>query len=206
MKNHLVILLTAFPLISTQATEMVQLDAHEHGVGEMNIAIDNNQLTIELHAPGADIVGFEYAATRKIDLEAIETALGILSKPLMLFSVPDKAECVVKDAVAKLESEANHDDDHDDHDDDHDDHDEDHDDHDDHDEDHDDHDGGEHTEFHAEYLLECASMKAMTTITFSYFDAFASAVELDVKMISPKGAYAFEVSRSSNVIDLTDKL
>lgn len=193
MKNHLVILLTAFPLISTQATEMVQLDAHEHGVGEMNIAIDNNQLTIELHAPGADIVGFEYAATRKIDLEAIETALGILSKPLMLFSVPDKAECVVKDAVAKLESEANHDDDHDDHDDDH-------------DEDHDDHDGGEHTEFHAEYLLECASMKAMTTITFSYFDAFASAVELDVKMISPKGAYAFEVSRSSNVIDLTDKL
>lgn len=192
MKNHLVILLTAFPLISTQATEMVQLDAHEHGVGEMNIAIDNNQLTIELHAPGADIVGFEYAATRKIDLEAIETALGILSKPLMLFSVPDKAECVVKDAVAKLESEANHDDDDDDHDD--------------HDEDHDDHDGGEHTEFHAEYLLECASMKAMTTITFSYFDAFASAVELDVKMISPKGAYAFEVSRSSNVIDLTDKL
>ena len=44
------------------AEETRQLDAHEHGVGQLDIAFDGNQISMELHAPGADIVSFEYAA------------------------------------------------------------------------------------------------------------------------------------------------
>lgn len=118
-----------------------ELGAHEHGVGQLNIAIEDQTIAIEFMAPGADIVGFEYEATSDEDLAKIDTALETLGKPLDLFVLPDAAGCTVTNAVAELETEDEHDDHgHDDHGhDDHDDHG--HDDHDDHDDHgHDDHD------------------------------------------------------------------
>ena len=133
---HLIagIALSATPSLAEETT---QLDAHEHGVGQLNIAFDENKIAMELHAPGADIVGFEYGAKSDADLAAIDAALQTLSDPLGLFLIPEAASCIVITAHAKLESE---DSDHDDHDEEgHDDHDEEG--HDDHDEEgHDDHD------------------------------------------------------------------
>ena len=51
------LLTSAVPVL---AEETRQLDAHEHGVGALNIAFDQGRVAIEFHAPGADIVGFEY--------------------------------------------------------------------------------------------------------------------------------------------------
>ena len=114
------------------------------------------------------------------------------------------ASCTVIEAKAKLESEdADHG--HDDHDDDEDhndnDDDEDHNDHD--EEDHDDHDEEPgHTEFHAEYLLECGNLSAISEITFSYFEIFPNALELEIQVVSDKGATAFEVEREVAKLDL----
>jgi hypothetical protein len=204
---HLIagIALSATPSLAEETT---QLDAHEHGVGQLNIAFDENKVAMELHAPGADIVGFEYGAKSDVDLAAIDAALQTLSDPLSLFLLPEAASCIVITAHAKLESE---DSDHDDHDEEgHDDHDEEgHDDHDeeghdDHDEEgHDDHDEAPgHTEFHAEYLLECANLTEMSAITFSYFEIFPNALELEVQVISDKGATAFEIERDVAKLDL----
>ena len=204
---HLIagIALSATPSLAEETT---QLDAHEHGVGQLNIAFDENKVAMELHAPGADIVGFEYGAKSDVDLAAIDAALQTLSDPLGLFLLPEAASCIVITAHAKLESE---DSDHDDHDEEgHDDHDEEgHDDHDeeghdDHDEEgHDDHDEApSHTEFHAEYLLECANLTEMSAITFSYFEIFPNALELEVQVISDKGATAFEIERDVAKLDL----
>ena len=204
---HLIagIALSATPSLAEETT---QLDAHEHGVGQLNIAFDENKIAMELHAPGADIVGFEYGAKSDADLAAIDAALQTLSDPLGLFLIPEAASCIVITAHAKLESE---DSDHDDHDEEgHDDHDEEgHDDHDeeghdDHDEEgHDDHDKAPgHTEFHAEYLLECANLKEISAITFSYFEIFPNALELEVQVISDKGATAFEIERDVAKLDL----
>ena len=204
---HLIagIALSATPSLAEETT---QLDAHEHGVGQLNIAFDENKVAMELHAPGADIVGFEYGAKSDVDLAAIDAALQTLSDPLGLFLLPEAASCIVITAHAKLESE---DSDHDDHDEEgHDDHDEEgHDDHDeeghdDHDEEgHDDHDEAPgHTEFHAEYLLECANLTEMSAITFSYFEIFPNALELEVQVISDKGATAFEIERDLAKLDL----
>ena len=196
---HLIagIALSATPSLAEETT---QLDAHEHGVGQLNIAFDENKIAMELHAPGADIVGFEYGAKSDADLAAIDAALQTLSDPLGLFLIPEAASCIVITAHAKLESE---DSDHDDHDEEgHDDHDEEgHDDHD--EEDHDDHDEAPgHTEFHAEYLLECANLTEISAITFSYFEIFPNALELDVQVISDKGATAFEIERDVAKLDL----
>jgi hypothetical protein len=220
---HLIagIALSATPSLAEETT---QLDAHEHGVGQLNIAFDENKIAMELHAPGADIVGFEYGAKSNADLAAIDAALQTLSDPLGLFLIPEAASCIVITAHAKLESEdSDHDDHdeeghddhdeegHDDHDEEgHDDHDEEgHDDHDeeghdDHDEEgHDDHDKAPgHTEFHAEYLLECANLTEISAITFSYFEIFPNALELEVQVISDKGATAFEIERDVAKLDL----
>jgi len=200
-----------------------EVDAHVHGVGKLNIAIDGTTVAKEFHAPGADIVGFEYKAQNDEDLAAIEAALQTLSDPLNLFGWPEAAECTVTSASAELETEEEHDDhgddDHDDHDhdkeDDHGDHDEDHDDHD-HDEednhdhaehaDHDDHDHAEeasHTEFHAEYRFDCANPDALTELSFTYFDVFDNALEVEVQIITASGASAFEVERDAPTLDLS---
>lgn len=200
------------------AQETRQLDSHEHGVGQLDIAIDGSQVAMELHAPGADIVGFEYIAKSANDIAKVETALAVLAQPLALFGVPEAAQCTVVEARADVESE--HDEDgHEDHD--GDDHGEDHgeDGHEDHDDDehgedgHDDHDGDHdedqaqdagHSEFHAEYLLECADITAVSEISFAYFTAFPNALEVDVQVITAAGARAFEVERDSPMLDLGD--
>lgn len=174
-----------------------QLDAHEHGVGQLDIAFDGTQIAMELHAPGADIVGFEYAATSAEDRTAVDAAVATLARPLDLFVLPEAAGCSVVQASAELESEENHEDD-ERHDDDHgdDDHSDDHVGHDDHEE------GAGHTEFHAEYLLTCADPAAASEITFAYFEAFPNALEVEVQILSANGATAFEVERDALILDL----
>lgn len=208
-------------LLGTTAGSETQreLDAHEHGVGELNIAIDGVTIAIELHAPGADIVGFEYAAETAEDRAAIDNAVALLAKPMALFVLPADAACSVVQASAALETEDAHDDhahekedhaEHDDHDhaehDDHDAHDhEEHAEHDEHDhEEHDAHaDEASHSEFHAEYTLNCATPEAVTAIDFAYFEAFENARELEVQIVNGSGAQAFEVTRDSPRLDLS---
>ncbi|MDT2018146.1 MAG: DUF2796 domain-containing protein [Planktomarina sp.] len=187
MKTHHLVAGVILSATSSLAEETKQLDAHEHGVGQLNIAFSANKIAMELHAPGSDIVGFEYGAKTDADHAAIDTAIETLSDPSKLFVFPKVASCTVIEAKAKLESEdADHG--HDDHDD---------------DEDHDDHDEEPgHTEFHAEYLLECGNLSAISTITFSYFEIFPNALELEIQVVSDKGATAFEVEREVAKLDL----
>lgn len=199
--KHTISIIALIAAVPAFAEETRELDAHEHGVGTMNIAIDGTTVAMEFEAPGADIVGFEYEAESDADLAAIESALAVLAAPLELFVLPDAAGCTVVDAEAELEGEEDHDD-HDEHDEHgHDDHDEDHDDHE--EDGHDDHaEEAGHTEFHATYTLTCTAPDAVTDITFAYFDAFPNAQEVEVQFIDAMGAKAFEVERDAPVLDL----
>ncbi|KUJ79256.1 zinc uptake protein ZrgA [Ruegeria profundi] len=195
------------------AEDSRQLDAHEHGVGELSIAIEGTTVAMELHAPGADIVGFEYEAKSAEDRAAIDAAVATLAKPQDLFVFPGSAECTVTQASAELESEEDHEE--------HSEGDK-HEEHDDHaeggheDEKHEEHAEGEHhdehadeaghTEFHAEYVLSCANPSAIDEITFAYFETFDNARELEVQIVTSAGAQAFEVERDEPVLDLRGML
>jgi len=197
--------ITATPVI---AEETRQLDAHEHGVGQLDIAIDGQQIAMELHAPGADIVGFEYAAESANDLAAVDAAVAKLSAPLALFVLPEAAGCSIVEASAGLESEEEHEEHGDEHADDehaHDEHAKDEHGENGHDEDgHDDHaDESGHTEFHGEYLLNCAEPSAITGIDFAYFGSFPNALEVEVQIITDTGATSFEVERDAPTLYLT---
>jgi|TARA_B110001450_G_scaffold78642_1_gene74686 hypothetical protein len=186
--------LIALALVSTTpvfAEQTRQLDAHEHGVGQLDIAFDGKQILMELHAPGADIVGFEYAAESAEDRAKVDAAVAMLARPLDLFVITEAAGCTLVQASAELErdeGQVDHEDEHDDHEDAN------------HQEKNTDEPG--HTEFHAEYLLACANPGAVTKITFTYFDAFPNALEVEVQLISNKGATSFEVERDAPTLDL----
>lgn len=210
MRPHLPILLSllATPVL---AEEKRELDSHVHGVGELNVAVAGDTVAMEFHAPGADIVGFEYAAETAEDRAVIADAIAVLARPLDLFVLPAAAECSVVEASAELELDDSHDEHgHDDHDHDKDVAEHDHDEHG-HDKDHAGHDDHEHkehadapghTEFHAEYAMTCGNIGALKSITFAYFDTFENAQEVEVQIITASGAQAFEVERDAPELDL----
>ncbi len=180
------------------ATETRQMDAHVHGVSELSIAVEGTTVAMELWAPGADIVGFEYAAETDADKAAVAAAITTLRDPLSLFTVPAAAGCLAVEVEAHLHGAGAGDHDHD---------------HDhgateaaadthDHDHDHDHADADGHSAFHAVYGLTCADPAALTTIGFAYFDAFPGAEEVEVQVVGPNGAQAFEVKRAAPVLAL----
>ena len=179
--------------------------AHEHGRGTLNIAVEGTRLTMELEAPGADIVGFEHEAKTQKQKAAVEKAKEQLGAPQALFQLPAAAGCEFEASSVSLEGDR-HDDEHG------------------HDhgdeakaEDHDhahgarghshthgDGAGGqaEHSSFRAEYAFNCTSPASLTVIGFGYFKVFAGAQKLDVTVITPKQQGRFEVSRAKPRLDL----
>ena len=191
----LVFAITALPAV---AQERRALDAHEHGVGALNIVFDGASVAMQFEAPGADIVGFEYQAETEEDRAAIDDAVAILAKPLELFALSTDAHCNVTQARAALTG-GTRDEDHGDHSEhNHEDHA-----HDDH---HDEHHEGDahirHSGFQGEYLISCGNPDAHSGIGFPYFEVFENARELEVQILTPSGAQAFEVTREAPILDI----
>ena len=166
------------------------MKAHEHGRGTLNIAIENTRVSVELEAPGADIVGFEHAAKTARQKEAVEKGKKQLLAVQNLFKFPAAAGCTIAEAKAELE-----DDDHG-------------------------HDhaadqaahgkdaarhGGDdeaHSIFHGQYAFTCSAPERITVIEFGYFRVFSGAQKLEVNVITSKGQSKFEVTRAKPRIDL----
>lgn len=185
------------------AAETRSHGAHVHGVGTLDIAFEGGDIQMELEAPGADIVGFEYEATDPEDRKAIDAAIAMLARPLALFEVSDAAGCQVEQAQvshASLEGDGHaHDDDHsneDDHA-----HEDKH--------DHDDHAHevkAGHAAFRATYRLVCADVAAIDTIEFRYFEQFEGAEKLQVQLVSERTASAHDVTRDAPMLDLRGRI
>ena len=60
-----------------------------------------------------------------------------------------------------------------------------------------------HTEFHAEYALNCENIDKIDQMTFPYFEAFENAEEIEVQIVTESGANKFEVMRDKPQIDLS---
>ncbi|MDF2235116.1 DUF2796 domain-containing protein [Albimonas sp. CAU 1670] len=197
-------ILAAAALLPAAAQEHRALGAHEHGHGRLELAREGGRLSLTLRAPGADIVGFEHPAEADADLAAVAAAKDLLARPLDLLALPEAAGCEVVSSAAELLTEAGHDADEDHHDDEA--HGEEHDHDTAADEDHDHAPAGGHTEFHAAWELDCADADAIEEIGFPYFQHFAGAQELDVQVVSDRGARAFEVERDEPTLDLDGTL
>jgi hypothetical protein len=166
-----------------------QLGAHEHGRGTLNMAIEGARVSLELEAPGADIVGFEHVAKTARQKAAIAQAKKQLLAPQALFKFPSAAGCVVADANVELEGGDEHE--------------------------HEDAKAqsappkgrevaqeASHSNFHAQYAFTCKDPASITVLEFGYFQAFAGAQKLEVNVSTAKGQTQFEVTRAKPRIDL----
>ena len=196
-----------------------QLDAHNHGFGELNVAIEGQTVVIELNSPAFNIVGFEHSPETNKDKAAIKDAVSVLNDGSKLFLFPTTAGCRLASVHigsslidGQHSAHKNHDGDHKDSK--HDDHkDSKHDDHKDHDDDHKDHDDDHkdskhddhkerdiHSEFQANYKFQCDVVEKVNTIQIMIFKHFPNTRQLDVKTILPNGQSAMKLTPASNLL------
>jgi hypothetical protein len=162
--------------------ERRELGPHVHGHGTFALAIEANNVQMELVAPGMDIVGFEHEAETARQKKAVKAALADLKDPLKLFVLPEATGCTVTSVDVKLIGEER--------------------------EDHqadldadriaetDEHEGG-HSEFRGTYALACADASLIRFIHFAFFERFRDSEELEVTIIGPNGETRAEVSRGA---------
>lgn len=173
-----------------------QLGAHEHGSGVLNVAIEGDRVSLELAAPGADLVGFEHAPRTDGQKAELSKVGEKLKAGLSLFRLTPKAGCelvesgidyVTEGHVAKAENATAASD---------------------HVNDHDEHEGSDHDHDHAEFLvaynIRCKTPAALTDIAFDYFDVFRNAQRLQVNVVTAKGQMAFTASRDAPMVSFGD--
>ena len=210
MKPILLALAATSFAIPVNAQEKREMDAHVHGVSKAEIALEHGKLEINIHAPGMDIVGFEYAASSAEDKDAVEAAIRTMLSPEHIVTLPEAAGCRLSEVLAHLhwgdhdhdDADAHMDGDHD-----HEEHaegdDHDHDEHAEDDHDRDDHaDESHHSEFHVSYAFACEDEDALTTITFPFFDQFENAQEIEAQYVTESGAGQAEIPRDAPELTL----
>ncbi|MGC6480845.1 MAG: DUF2796 domain-containing protein [Porticoccaceae bacterium] len=209
-----VVLMGVAPSIYAEKNE-TNLDAHVHGLSELTIASEGEDLKIQLTSPAMNIVGFEYKAVSKKDIEAIKNAESILNQPEVLFLFSDNgckpinidldiSGLVEEDDHGQHDNKQNHHKDHDDHED-HDDHKE-HDDHKDHEndkhEDHHKHDKHEdHSEIVANYSYRCMDIAKLSSIQVSLFEAFSGIHKIHTMWLTPSKQGSVTLTAKNQMVE-----
>ncbi|MGS0742531.1 DUF2796 domain-containing protein [Glaciimonas sp. GG7] len=68
-------------------------EAHVHGVGKLDVAVDGSQLTLHLDSPLMNLLGFEHAATSAKDKQAAQQMAQTLRMAEKVFVATPAAAC-----------------------------------------------------------------------------------------------------------------
>lgn len=191
------VLLACAAITAPAAAETVrQLDAHAHGVAALSLALDGDQLLIELEAPAANIVGFEHATETDQERAAVADAKAVLGDPTQLFALPSEAGCetTASQVAWSLDVDGHHD-----HDDEHGDEHAAEDGHDDHG---DEHAEETHSEFATSYAFRCAEPDALRYVDVLLFERFPGNEEITAQAITPGGQYAQTLTAAAARLEL----
>lgn len=208
----IVALATCLPLTVLAQTER-DLGSHEHGAALLNVAIDGDELFLELESPWDNLIGFEHTPETEEQHQLFDAAMALLESPGKLFTLTggncSLTNSAIESGLSEEDGHADHDDDHDDDHKEHDDHDDDHKEHDDHDDehaehdDHDDHaDEGTHSELVASYVFSCSSMSDLNAIDVNFLQEWSGFEVLDAQMIGPKGQALQELTSGNISLNL----
>jgi hypothetical protein len=179
-----------------------QHGAHVHGIAGLNLALEGQEVHVELDSPAANIVGFEHAPSSDADHAALDKAVAILKDGDQLFRFNSEAGCRMEkvDVVSALldDEHHGHGDEHDHekkdtHD--HDDHG-----HDDHKHEEHGHDGETHSDIDAVYHFECDQPGRLTQLTVELFEAFPGMEELNVQYVIESKQGAAELTPAKHVV------
>lgn len=155
------------------ALSQTQSPAHVHGTGYMDIAFSGEAFSLSLAVPAADIIGFGGPAETDEDRALVAVAISDLSKPLGLFVLPEEAGCFTASANVTLSGEGLGQD-----------------------ASGQAADQAEHSEFLADYQIQCQDMAALASIRFAYFDRFENSQKLIVRIARSGENRTYDVSRN----------
>ena len=141
-------------------------DSHEHGVAEMNLAVDGPSILIELHSPAVNIVGFEHMPRDEAERKQVKQAVKRLQAADSLFIFTADANCQLNKAEIETELDQGHDD------------------HDHHGHAHDEPEET-HSEFSASYLFSCGAIGMLKRVDVKLFTEFEGLEEIKVQVIMP---------------------
>ncbi|TKB06800.1 DUF2796 domain-containing protein [Desulforhopalus sp. IMCC35007] len=179
----LAVLLFFIHIAGVIAGETRHHDAHVHGVGLLNVALDGNTLIIELDSPAANIVGFEHDPENDQQSHEVHGAIQLLKDGEKLFILSPEAQCSLHEAHVHSDIGGGHHDEHEAH------------------GAHEAHtqdahsaanhsDESAHSDFEVAYQFECGrpdNLKTMDVMLFSHFPGFE---EIEVQVLTPKGQTA----------------
>ncbi|MDR1311888.1 MAG: DUF2796 domain-containing protein [Burkholderiaceae bacterium] len=172
-------------------------EAHEHGAAKIDLAIEGQEVEIELETPLANVISFEHAPRTPSQEKEIRAMAAIMHTNKTLFSFPDKAGCVLEKvslksdvisrdllappsssggkatqsaSVSPKKTKDKKDDD------------------------------DEHADLDAEFAYRCQNPQALTYIRTGLFKSFPRLKRVDMQIAGPKGQRAARLTPRSNVI------
>ena len=179
-----------------QDQEHRQHDAHVHGIATLNLALEGQEVHVELDSPAANIVGFEHAPSSEDDHAALEKAVATLKDGDRLFRFNNDAGCRMEKAnVTSALLDEEHDEHADTHSDDHD-----------HEEEggvtHEKHEdeGDTHSEIKAAYHFECDQPGKLMQLIVELFEAFPGTEKLNVQYVIESKQGAAELTTAGHVL------
>jgi Protein of unknown function (DUF2796) len=92
-------------MVASAEKQHREVGAHEHGHGSANIAIEGDNLLMEIEAPANDIVGFEHVAKSADDRAKVTAAKKTLANSLNVVMLAAAAGCKQKSAEAELHND-----------------------------------------------------------------------------------------------------
>jgi hypothetical protein len=188
------ILLTYGAASTALAEEHRQHGVHEHGGGQLNVAVEQNLLMIDLSMPAMNVVGFEHPANNNNESDQVRHAVVLLKDGEHLFAPSPAAKCslVHADVASALLEEGDHND-----------HEHEHHEERKHETDHEEEaHAHDHADFDVSYEFNCAEPSQLNKLSLSLFELFPGTDHLDVQAILPTGQFGGSLNAENSVLKL----
>lgn len=146
--------------------------AHRHGASELDVAVDGPRLQIRLQSPMEDLVGFERKPRNDRERELIKAMGEQLANGSRLFGLPTAAGCILKshDWSAPVLEQKTAAKDDD------------------------------HADVKASWTFECASPKALRSVTVNLFDTFARMKTISAQLVAAEAQRGAKLSSGKRQI------
>lgn len=140
---------------------------HQHGVAQLDVVIEPPALTLALHSPLANLIGFEHPPVTAEEQALWADLQKQMQQPDLQLVLPQAADCSVQHSEMNnpfaSHTEHEHNDEH-----------------------HDDHD---HADLLVEYRFHCVQPKHLTQLELSLMQNYPGIEKLEVRMLTPSGQH-----------------
>jgi hypothetical protein len=182
--RKIAVLAVCLMLLAPVVSPALAHEAHVHGVGKLDVAVDGNTLSLHLDSPLVNLIGFEHAATSAADRQAASNMAKTLRDAGKVFITTAAAGCSVTSvqlvsaaidpallgepaATGKSATHA-------------------------------DHDG--HADLDADFIFHCNAPDRLQNINVKLFDAFKGFVSIDVQLVTAKRQAAAKLTAASSTL------